>query len=153
MYDEETQNHTRTTGSQAPSPPDWYYSDTPQQCIHDAAERIVAAHFREVDQARFMRTGGHRRYRVKGVDARVALAGTLAVCFNIDAGERAETLWWALSNNYLNLSDVERGAVALLTRKNELLDTVRSVKALMLTIEFEARTLFEDAMSGRSNGS
>lgn len=154
MYDEESQNHTRNTDFQSPDQPDWYYSDTPQQCIHDAAEVVAAAHFREVDEARFMRTGGYRRYRVKGVDARVALAGTLAVYFNIDAGERAETLWWALSNHHLDdLTELERGAIALLMRKNELLDTVRTVKALMFKIEGEARALFEDAMSGSSNGS
>lgn len=128
------------------------YSDTPQQCIHDAAEVVMAAHLRQADEARFMQTGGYRRYRVKGVDARVALAGTLAVYFNIDSGERAETLWWAISNHYLDLNELERGAVALLKRKNELLDTVRTVKALMFDIEREARLLFEDLTSGGGNG-
>ena len=65
-----------------------YNPDTPEQLIQNAAESVAAAHFREADEQRFMRTGGRRHYRVKGVDSRVAIAGTLALTFAMDANKQ-----------------------------------------------------------------
>ncbi|MBB1472601.1 hypothetical protein H5368_06130 [Luteimonas sp. MC1782] len=150
MYDEETQNHPRD--SQPPSPPDRYYSDSPQQCIHDAAEAVVAARFRDLDEARFMRTGGHRRYKVKGVDARVALAATVAECFYQNASAKPEEIWWALANHGLDLTYLQRGAVALLTRKNELLEVVRTIHALMPYVALLAERGDDERTCGGSDG-
>jgi hypothetical protein len=85
---------------------------------------------------------------VKGTDSRVALAGTAALWFFFDETENPARVWWALANHYLDLSELERGSVALLKRKNELLDVVRGIHSLMPSIEEGATNLFHAASQG-----
>ena len=125
-----------------------YNPDTPEQLIQDAAESVAATYFREADEQRFMRTGGRRHYRVKGVDSRVAIAGSLAFAFAMDTDKRPEEVWWAIANHYFDLTALERGSVALLKRKNELLEVVRAIHALMPDIEEAATSLFNSCTQG-----
>lgn len=131
---------------------DWGDPSGHEREIREAAEAVVAAHFRNVDEARFMRTGGHRRYRVKGVDARVALAATVAACFYQNASAKPELVWWALANHGLDLTYLQRGAVALLTRKNELLAVVRTIHDLMPYVALVAERGDEERTCGGSDG-
>lgn len=119
--------------------------DLPQQCVYEAGRAVARNYYERLAKVQEEGALWTERFFVEGEDPRVDLAGSIAVIFDMDAGEKSLNVYEALADGSLALTEAEKQGIRGL-RCGDVFNTVRTVKALMPAILAKADALFERIM-------